>query len=435
MTAKLLGIACISYFLCNAAYSQTEVPAPASMFSFNGFGTLGVAHSTENKADFLANDLQGTGAGRGRAWSPDVDSRIGGQLSARFTPQLSAVLQVVAEQRYDKSYRPQIEWGNIKYAFTPDLSMRVGRIVTSGFLESDSRKVGYAQPWVRPPVEVYGLVPLTNSDGMDLSYRLRLGEATHNLQVGYGSISAHVPEGGKVRADGAWLIGDTMEYGSTTLHAAYSHSKFSLDQYTPLFNSYRQFAGSAAAQGALFHVPQLTQAAAQATALDDRYDPDNTNISFLSFGAMYDPGDWFAMAEWGQTDTRSLFGKRQAWYATGGYRWGKFTPYITYAEARLKSPQSDPGITAVPGGAPFAALSGAAAALNANLNEQLAGAAIQKTISIGMRWDFTRNAALKLQYDHSRMGDGSPGTLDHQLPGFVPGGSYSVISATVDFVF
>jgi hypothetical protein len=31
---------------------------------------------------FMANDLQGTGAGRGRAWSPDVDSRIGGQPSA-----------------------------------------------------------------------------------------------------------------------------------------------------------------------------------------------------------------------------------------------------------------------------------------------------------------------------------------------------------------
>jgi opacity protein-like surface antigen len=441
MATKLFSLACTALFLCSSAYAQDETNAP--VFSFDGFGTVGVAHSSEEKADFLANDLQGRGAGRGRSWSPDVDSRIGGQLSARFTSQLSAVLQVVSEQRYDTSYRPQVEWGNIKYAFTPDLSVRVGRIVTPVFLESDSRKVGYAQPWVRPPVEVYSLVPLTNNDGADVSYRLRIGETNHNLQVAYGSTSADTPDGGKIKAKDAWLIGDTMEYGSMTLHAAYSHAKFSASNFAPLFDGYRQFAGSAAdtAQNPLVQlgfpaaVPALTQSAAQANALADRYDPDNTTISFLSFGAMYDPGDWFLMAEWGQTDSRSVFGKRQAWYATGGYRWGKFTPYITYAEARLKSPQNDAGITAVPGGAPFNDLSDSAALLNANLNEQLAGAPIQKTISIGVRWDLARNTAFKLQYDYSRIGDGSPGTLDHQSSGFVPGGNFSVVSATLDFVF
>ncbi|HEX2603833.1 MAG TPA: hypothetical protein VHL60_04105, partial [Oxalicibacterium sp.] len=402
-------------------------------FSFDGFGTVGVAHSSESKADFLANDLQGTGAGRGRAWSPDVDSRIGGQLTARFTPQLSGVLQIVSEQRYDTSYTPRVEWGNIKYAFTPDLSVRVGRIVTSVFLESDSRKVGYAQPWVRPPVEVYSLVPLTNSDGADISYRLRIGEASHNLQIGYGSASADTPDGGKVKAKNAWLISDTMEYGAATVHASYSRAKFSATDFSPLFDGYRQFATSATAQAAAIapFLPSLAamlrQAAAQANNTADRYDPDNTTINVLSFGAMYDPGSWFAMAEWGQTDSSSVFGKRQAWYATGGYRWGKFTPYLTYAEAKLKSPQSDSGITAF--------TNAQSTALNSHLNEQLSGAPIQKTISVGVRWDFMRNAALKVQYDHSRLGDGSPGTLDHQTAGFVPGGSFSVFSTTVDFVF
>jgi predicted porin len=408
------------------------------MFSFNGFGTVGVAHSSEDQADFLANDLQGTGAGRGRAWSPDVDSRIGGQLSARFTPQLSAVLQVVSEQRYDRTYRPQVEWGNIKYAFTPDLNVRVGRIVTSVFMQSDSRKVGYAQPWVRPPVEVYSLVPLTNSDGADLSYRLRFGETSHNLQVAYGSSRADTPDGGEVKTKDAWLIGDTMEYGAMTLHAAYSHAKFSATDFAPLFDGYRQFAAGASAQAAFYQaIPLpaaqmqaavLRQAAAQANAVVDKYDPADTKIDFLSFGAMYDPGDWFVMAEWGQTDSHSVFGKRQAWYTTAGYRFGKLTPYISYAEAKLKSPQTDSGITAF--------TNATTAALNQHLNEDgISGAPIQKTISIGMRWDFMRNAALKLQYDHSRLGDGSPGTLDHQTSSFVPGGSFSVFSATIDFVF
>ena len=417
MPKKLLSIVCATFFLCNAACAQEEINAP--VFSFDGFATFGLAHSSEEKADFLANDLQGRGAGLGRKWSPDVDSRIGGQVSATFTPQLSAVLQVIAEQRADTSYRPEVEWGNIKYSFTPDLSVRVGRVVLPGFLLSDSRKVGYAQPWVRPPVEVYGLIPLTNSDGVDLSYRLRLGEASHNLQFAYGGASADVPGGGKVTAKNAWLLANTVEYGPATLRVAYSQSKISIEQFAPLFNGYRKFAANPAVMAF------APQAAAQANALINQYEPENRSFNFLSLGGSYDPGNWFVMGEWGQTDSRSVLGKREAWYATGGYRWGKFTPYLTYAEAKLKSAQSDVGITAVPG----------AASLNAALNEQLSGAPIQKTVSVGMRWDFARNTALKLQYDHSRLGRGSPGTLDHALPGFVPGGSFSVFSATLDFVF
>ena len=54
---------------------------------------------------------------------------------------------------------------------------------------------------------------------------------------------------------------------------------------------------------------------------------------------------------------------------------------------------------------------------------------------LGVRWDFARNAAFKLQYDHSRAGDGSPGTLDHDTAQFRRGGRFDVWSATVDFVF
>jgi hypothetical protein len=149
------------------------------------------------------------------------------------------------------------------------------------------------------------------------------------------------------------------------------------------------------------------------------------------------------MAEWAQTEQKSVLGKRQAWYASGGYRFGAFTPYLTYAESKFKSNQSDSGITGLPAivtgvnqiDIPVAGLNGGLEALNAGLNGLLAGAPIQKTVSLGVRWDFARNAALKLQYDHTDIGSGSTGTLDHALPGFKPGGGFEVFSATIDFVF
>lgn len=430
-----LGVAFAILFFVGAAHAQSDQSARRGV-TFSGYGTLGVAHSTEDRADFLANDLQGRGAGHSRKWSPDVDSRIGVQVNANFSPQLSAVVQVLAEQRHDASYRPTIEWANLKYEFTPDFSIRAGRIVLPGFMASNYKKVGYAQPWVRPPVEVYGLIPVSRSDGIDMSYRMRMGQATHNFQIAYGGTSAGLPEGGKATIKDGWLISDTVEYGAATLHMAYARSKVTLDSFRPLFDGYRQFAGAATQAATMLPPgfrPAVTAAAAQATAIANKYDPDHRQLSFISIGGSYDPGDWFAMAEWGQTDSDSIFGKRAAWYATGGYRWGKFTPYVSYAVAKLKSNQRDAGITGVPALLP--ALQGAAATLNANLNDQLAGAPTQKTISIGTRWDFAKNAALKLQYDHSRVGNGSTGTLDRPQPGFVLGGRFNVFSATVDFVF
>jgi hypothetical protein len=73
--------------------------------------------------------------------------------------------------------------------------------------------------------------------------------------------------------------------------------------------------------------------------------------------------------------------------------------------------------------------------LNAGLNAVLATIAIQRTISVGTRWDFMKNAAFKVQYDHTRIGAGSPGTLINIQPGFAPGGTVNLFSATIDFVF
>ena len=80
-------------------------------------------------------------------------------------------------------------------------------------------------------------------------------------------------------------------------------------------------------------------------------------------------------------------------------------------------------------------LAGPANGLNAGLNELLGVKLVQDTFTVGARWDFVRNAALKVQFEHTRIGAGSTGGLGNLQPGFRPGGSLNVISATIDFVF
>lgn len=403
ISKKLTHIALLATALYAANASASDFEAP--MFSFSGFGTLGVVHSNEDQADFTSSILKPNGAGYSRAWSADVDSLIGGQVTANFTPKLSAVLQVIAEQNYDNSYQPHVEWANIKYQFTPDFSVRAGRTVLSSLLFSDTRKVAYTYPWVRPPQEVYRLAPITASDGVDAIYQLHIGDMTNILQAHYGKSDNHLPnDAGDIKSRQSWSLAYTGEYHAVTVHINYGQSHTTLDGLKPIFDGFRQFGP-------------------EGIALADKYDIDNKTISVTTIGARYDPGQWFVMGEATQLVTHSVLGKSTGWYLSGGYRLGEFTPYLTYGEATADN-LSDPGLAAP-----------AAAGLNTALNSILSTKPVQNTLSIGGRWDFMSNTALKLQYDHTDIGVGSSGVLSNVQPGFQSGGTVNVFSATIDFVF
>jgi opacity protein-like surface antigen len=387
--------------------------APTAMFTFSGFGTLGLVHSSEQNADFVANFFQPSGAGFSHSWSADVDSRLGAQVTANFTPRISAMVQAIAELRDDGTYSPEVEWANVKYRFTPDFYIRLGRIAFPSFLVSDYRNVGYANPWVRPPLEVYSLVPVDANDGVDASYRLRAGEFTNTVQVTYGQRDVRETSGSIDKARRVWGITDTVERGSLTVRGTYQHGNVTVASINALFAAFRQFGPAG-------------------IALANKYDSDAKPFDFVGVGGIYDPGGWFVMGEWGTTESHSALGKRSAWYGSGGYRFGKITPYVTYAETRADSNTSDPGLNA---SAFPPELAGAIAGLNAGLNAVLRTIPVQKTLSIGARWDFWKNVDLKLQYEHIRLGAGSAGTLNNVQPGFQPGSALNVFSAAVDFVF
>jgi hypothetical protein len=395
-----------------AAGATTEDPS-ASMFSLSGFGTLGLVHSSEDEADFTASPLQPSGAGYTHSWSPDVDSRLGVQASAHFTPQLSAMLQVISEKRYDKTYRPFVEWANITYQPTPEFSVRLGRIVLPTFLISDSRKVGYANPWVRPPVELYGLSPIFDSDGAEANYKMQAGDVVNTLLGTFGHPHFRAPPGGVSDVKQVWAIADTIEYRSLTVHVAYQATSYNYESFDAVFDAYRKFGP-------------------QGTALADRYDLVGKRAQVTTAGAMYYPGKWFMTGEWANRNLHAAFGGSTAWYVSGGYRLAQFTPYLTYTERKSDSKSFDPGLN-VSGLPPD--LAGPATGLNAALNAILATAADQDTISVGSRWDVMENVDIKLQYDRIDLDAGSAGTLINVQPGFQRGGIVNLLTIAIDFVW
>jgi hypothetical protein len=410
---ELLAIILLALSCYPAGVSGAAVDPSASMFSFSGFGTLGVVHSSDHDADFTSTLFKPNGAGYSHDWSPDVDSRIGAQVIANFTPQLSAMLQVISQQNYDNSYTPHVEWANIKYEITPDLSVRLGRTVLASFLVSDTRNLGYANPWVRPPVEVYSLVPIDSSDGIDASYRWHIGDSVQTFVGTYGATTSGQPTGGNADARRQWNISDTLEYGAATLRIAYQRANLTLDGLDTLFGAFGHFGP-------------------QGIALEAKYDPYRKPLEFIGIGAMYNPQDWFLTGEWGTQQLHSVIGESTAWYVSGGYRVAKFTPYLTYGSLKVNSNTSDPGlnVSVLP-----SYLAGPAMGLNAALNAILGSIPAQNTTSAGLRWDFMRNVDLKLQYDRTRLGEGSPGVLINLQRGFQPGGTVNLVSIAVDFVW
>jgi hypothetical protein len=382
-------------------------------WTLSGFGTVGVVHASERNADYTSSVMKASGAGATRAWSPHVDSRLGAQLDVQLERRWSAVLQVVSEQGLDNSYRPRVEWANVKYQATPELALRLGRIALPMFLTADYRKVGYIYPWVRPPVEGYGALPFTSSDGVDATWRWSAGRVRNVSQLFYGrtDVALIAP----LRAQGRGIVGisNTSDWGALSVRANLMGAEVTTDIGSQLFKGFASLGPAGA-------------------AIRRRYEIDHKRASVASIGMNYDPGRWFLMAEASRAHTDSLLGATRGVYASGGVRVGAFTPYLNVARVRAASATSDPGLP-VAGLAP--ALASQVALLNGGLNILLATIPQQTSQAAGLRWDLAPNAALKLQYDRVTPTGGSRGTLINPTPAFRSGRTAHVASVALDFVY
>jgi hypothetical protein len=403
----------LSFSLFASGLLLAAAAGAAPGWTLSGFGTVGAVHSSERNADYTSSVMKASGAGATRAWSPHVDSRLGAQLDVQFERRWSAVLQVVSEQGLDNSYRPRVEWANVKFQATPDLALRFGRIALPMFLTADYRKVGYIYPWVRPPVEGYGALPITSSDGADASWRWSAGRVRNASQLFYGRTDVALIAPLRVQARNIVGMSNTSDWGALSLRASLIGAEVTTDIGYQLFDAFDALGPAGA-------------------AITRRYEIDHKYVSVASLGANYDPGQWFLMAEASRSQSESLLGATRNAYASAGIRFGAFTSYLLVSRVRAASATSDAGLPT--GGLP-PALAGQVAQLNGGLNILLATIPQQTTQAAGLRWDLAANTALKFQYGRVTPHHGSRGTLINLTPAFRSGRTAHVASVALDFVY
>ncbi|MBI5925151.1 MAG: hypothetical protein HY836_06090 [Aquabacterium sp.] len=388
--------------------------------SVAGFGTIGAYQSDTDNVRYKADN-------RARAGSEgdirmDGDTILAVQGTVNPTGQLKGVVQLVSHKKidgttYDGSWRPLTEWAYLGWAASPDLHIKLGRVVAPLFMISDARNLGYAQTAVRPFQVMYGLNPITNLDGSTVSWDQHLGNTDLTWTGLYGKTSV-------ATASGAYRINKVFggalkaTHGDWTGRVGYTH--FDLDlTLTPTYMASYDFLRSRTSPAC----DNCTSVIAERTPLS------GIKVKMLTAGMLYEHEAYAVQAEFTTRLGNSLaVPDTKGWYVQTSRRWDAWTPYLRYGEMTIAD---HPGLT---GTAPYVATS----------NEKvLFGNATRKEWGLGVRWDFAPKVALKLDYTmltstfpNSTAGVISPPTAGGSLNEFDKDkGQVNVITLNLDFVF
>lgn len=331
----------------------------------SGFGQI-VAGSTLNPTDRLS----------AREYTDTVDfeeeSLFAIQIDADLNERVTATAQILAEGKDD--FKPELAWAYANVQLGKGFSTKVGRQRIPFYRYSDFLDVGYAYPWIRPPVAMYNQ-PWSNADGVSLSHNAYFGKWFSQAQFLYGRFEGDAAIGrNKFQGQLDHLRGLSwdVEYDEwLSLRAAYLTANVTisgspLDQVT---NALRQFRQS---------------------ALADRLDYNDDPGTFKSLGFKVDKANWLVVGEYSELEVEDSVLEnidRTDWYATVGRRFGNVMPHVTYGRQTAGADLSV--LTGISPRSPLF-LPVAAAATSQQLDETFK--------SIGVRWDFGTNVALKADY-------------------------------------
>lgn len=391
-----------------------------SPVKISGYGTAALTMTNTNDAQF-GRPNQASGAGKDARTG--VDSNLGLQAAYQANDWLSGTVQGLVRKDGEDDYGGELTWAFVKAKLSDTVSVRAGRIVLPVFMISDYRNVGYANTMLRPPGEVYSQVPLNSLDGVDATWQRGFGDTTLTAQLALGSTKAPIATGAGavVHAKGKRIhaLNLVAERGPLTLRFGRFDTRLTVDDSTAFNGLVAALRGAGAGYG----FSQLGVLANDLAVSDKK-------ASFTSVGLGLDWNNIVVQSEYAKRKVDSYIPDTSSWYLMGGYRVGKFLPYYSHASLKIDSRVANTVPRACPAGYP-AACAPTMAALSAGVDALLSSSP-QSTDTVGVRWDFSGSAALKLQIDRVKPKDGS-GLLLQPAPGFK--GPVTVGAIAIDFVF
>ncbi|OXX37807.1 hypothetical protein B9J90_05570 [Vibrio sp. V09_P4A23P171] len=253
---------------------------------FNGFFSVGVTRSSNKLGYASSRD----------SYSFDELSLVGLQAEFSLADKTSFVTQLIA--RGSDDFSPDIEWAYLKHTFDNYVTVRAGKLRVPLYMYSDYIDVGFAQPWSRPPVEVYGNVPFNSYLGGDIAYDVEMDESTLYLQAFAGQSKTS-----DNNTEYNYMYGASLgwNYDYLTIRAVYGTTKI-----TSGHSVFKQVVA-----------------------------PD-TIAKFYGTGLSYDNGSLLFVTELTRTEVEGQYSDVDSAYATLGYRIQSWVPYVSVATLRTK---------------------------------------------------------------------------------------------------
>ena len=318
--------------------------------------------------------------GIGRNLSFESDSLAGMQLTAPISDKVEAILQIVA-RAYPlvttvSKYELNANWAYLKYQPFDSLSIKAGRILVPMYLLSQYFDIAYAYPWLKPPQEVYGTLPVPPANGVIASWVADLASdwqlelepfvfaSNGSLSIASNSVSLQLKN---------YLgIAGALSNHDLTLRAVYLAGEALFNNGNPI---------TFATTPVVLQLPSF-----------------NTVASYFSVGLRYDKDNILLLSEYARRNSpNSYLPDSIAWYVTGGYRFGKWMPLLTYAE--LKTAHND-RISQIP------------AALRTTMSNAIV--LQQRSAEVGVRYDYSQNIALKASVTRVEPLGGTRGLFNHR---------------------
>lgn len=407
---------------CTRPALAGEDDGQISPWRISGYGTL--SYSWDDRSDLAAirdftqrPDKLYHG---GPSWR--MDTRLGVQLTYRFSPQVEGVIQAVARDQIESNLGSLIDLAYLDIQLTPDQELRLGRIGYAPFLMSDHRNLGYAYPWVRPPREFYSWIPIFSLDGGEFSQDIVQGDARWRFRAQFGRSAFDIPMGQATfafQAADLWSLSLSRQAGPWRLQAGLSGFR-STTEAAPLAGLH-----AGLEQLAALNLAGISDEAAQ---LRGETAFKNARIRYFTLGAAYDDGQWLAQAELGYSATnRAIAPSSRTGYVALARRLGEFTPYAMLSLSRPDKSALAP-INDWSGIGQAAFQQTAYFVTNSTRQDQ-------ETLSLGSRWDFHSQAALKLQWDHSRIHRQGYALWFRSLESNARSSSVNLFTVSLDFVF
>jgi hypothetical protein len=347
---------------------QLPMVAQASDITWSGFLSSGVGSTGSDGSSYVTDPVTGA------AYNDDVlftpDSLIGIQAQSAVTPDLRAIVQVVAKG--GNNYNAEVELAFLSYNLTDSVTLNAGRFRLPLYYYSDFLEVGYAYHWARPPMDVYS-IPQSGIDGFNLKHKMFIGDTDFELDtvIWYGASDVPFGEEDVLEVRKDWGIAPQLNWNWFKVR---------------LLRNEKVIGGLGGA-------------------------PIDVTYSAAAFMADYN--NFFFQSEASKLD--SAFSKTDAYYLSLGYKYGEFTPHVTFSNSNPKEAVDTASIDPVSG-----------------IPSQLVDSETESMI-VGVRWDFHPSIALKVEHTES--------TTDLRYTNIITSGAstessdVSLTSITLEMVF